>query len=442
MPAKSKTNSRRAKRCYRCGKLIDAGKERFFLKRPFCGESCMIKESAHDFRLKVPLRWPPLFGSRKDHWISIADLLHVLEFIVIIILAVFVVRLSLTVKSLQQPQPVITTDTTPTTLADSVFYTNPLDAMVLRNHIDLEGEAGDHLIISLTVNDDLTAVTIPEKGKFTFRNIKLEYGKNILVIRALDPAGKTVVLERLETQFGSPRLDYLARDFTRGSRSKPKLALTFDGGAGNHATGPILDHLLEKNISCTMFLTGRFIQRYPDLVERMIQDGHQVANHTWSHPHLTTFYENRKHTTHPGISRQDLQKELNKTASRYYNQTGHKMSPFWRAPFGEHNLEIRRWAAEIGYTQVGWTLGHGESLDTMDWVADTTVSYYRTAEEIMQNILEFENKDPNGLNGGIILMHLDTQRNGDHAYEILPALIDTLRHKGYEFTTISKMFNR
>ncbi len=442
MPSQSTSHSRRAKKCYRCGKLINVGKEHFFLKRPFCSQSCLFKEALHDFRIKIPLKWPPFFGHSKDHWISIADLLHIVEFVVIIVLMVFVLHLASTVRSLKQARPVTAISPQTSSTPDTAFYTNPLDAMVLSNHIDIEGKAGNDLIISLKVNDELAAVTLPEKGRFMFQDIKLRYGENDLLIRAVDPEGETVVLERIKTSYGSPRLDYLARDLRRGIKEKAKVALTFDGGAGNHATTAILDHLLEKNLNCTMFLTGRFIQRYPELVTRMIDDGHEIGNHTWSHPHLTTFAENRKHSTHPDMSRQELHEQLQKTARFFQQQTGHKMIPFWRAPFGEHNLQIRRWAAELGYAQVGWTFGNGESLDTMDWVADTSASYYHTAEEIMQNILQFEKKDPNGLNGGIILMHLDTQRRNDHPHEMLPALIDTLHQKGYEFVNISNMFNR
>ena len=188
-----------------------------------------------------------------------------------------------------------------------------------------------------------------------------------------------------------------------------------------------------------MFLTGQFIDRNPDLVRLMIEDGHEIANHTWSHPRLTTFVQNNQHQTHPEMNKEKLQQELKKTQKLFENTTGKKMVPFWRAPFGEHNLQIRRWAAELGYRQIGWTLGRGESLDTMDWVADSSVSYYLSSGEILARILDFGQDNENGANGGIILMHLDSKRENDHAFAILPTMIDSLRGRGYELVKISEM---
>jgi peptidoglycan/xylan/chitin deacetylase (PgdA/CDA1 family) len=149
-------------------------------------------------------------------------------------------------------------------------------------------------------------------------------------------------------------------------------------------------------VRCTLFLTGKFMQHYPDLVKQMVKDGHEIGNHTWSHPHLTTFALNRRQDTLPEISREFLQTELNKTSDHFTALTKKKMAPFWRAPYGEHNLEIRRWAAELGLQQIGWTLGKGESLDTLDWVADTSVTYYRSADQILATLLAFGQKQPDG----------------------------------------------
>ena len=223
--------------------------------------------------------------------------------------------------------------------------------------------------------------------------------------------------------------------------TKSKIALTFDGGAGNGSTQKILDYLKDKNVRCTMFLTGGFIKRYPALTRRIVEDGHEVGNHTWSHPHLTTFAMNRRHNTLPDISRERLHEELRKTADLFLKTTGRRMVPYWRAPFGEHNLQIRRWAAELGYRQVGWTFGHGngENMDTLDWVVDSTAAGYMTSQQILQKILDFGKDDPSGANGSIILMHLDTQRRNDPVYEIIPTLIDSLRERGYKLVTVSEL---
>ena len=110
-------------------------------------------------------------------------------------------------------------------------------------------------------------------------------------------------------------------------------------------------------------------------------------------------------------------------------------------PVGEHNLQIRRWASELGYTQIGWTIGNGETMDTLDWVADTTSVSYKKPEAILEKILNFGQDTENKTNGGIILMHLDTQRTKDQPYEIIPSLIDSLQQRGYELVTVSELLN-
>ncbi|NOY59183.1 MAG: polysaccharide deacetylase family protein [Calditrichaeota bacterium] len=325
--------------------------------------------------------------------------------------------------------------------ADTTAFSlqNKPDAMVLRNTFTISGEAAHNTILSLKVNGELAAAVLPKKNKFTFENVRLEYGSNNITIEGIDQAGNIKILEKITTFFGSPRLNYLARDFTRGNRIKPQIALTFDGGAGNGVAAKILDDLAEKNVHCTMFLTGNFIKHFPDLARRIVAEGHEVGNHTWSHPHLTTIEINSRQNTLPQISRDKLQEELTKTAELFFKTTHQRMAPYWRAPYGEHNLQIRRWAAEIGYTQVGWTIGHGETMDTMDWVADTTSKIYKPSHAILQKLLDFGKDNEHGANGSIILMHLDTQRDHDQVYTIIPALIDSMRARGYEFVKVSQL---
>ncbi|MBN1998457.1 polysaccharide deacetylase family protein [candidate division KSB1 bacterium] len=314
-------------------------------------------------------------------------------------------------------------------------------AMVRQNNINISGEAESNTVISLKVNEIVKSVTIPENNKFFFRDVQLDYGDNDIIIQAFDKDGRILFLERLTTKFGNPTLDYLARDITHGDVTVPKIALTFDGGAGNGAAHEILDILASKNIKSTMFLTGAFLKSNPLLVKRMIDDGHEIANHTWSHPHLTTYERDQHQNTIRGITRESVQNELKSTEEFFQNMTKRKMAPYWRAPFGEHNQEIRSWAAEIGYQQVGWTYGKGETLDTMDWIADTTHASYKSPQQVLKKIINFGSENGNGLKGGIILMHLDTQRKTDPVHKIIPALVDSMRAAGYQFVTVSQLLN-
>jgi peptidoglycan/xylan/chitin deacetylase (PgdA/CDA1 family) len=230
-------------------------------------------------------------------------------------------------------------------------------------------------------------------------------------------------------------------DFSRGNLNSGRMALTFDGGSGDGAAAGILDDLKAKNVRCTFFLTGRFINKFPDVVRRMVAEGHEVGNHTWSHPHLTTFVQNRRQQTLPQIDRRSFKQELLKTANLFQQVTGKEMIKLWRAPYGEQNEEIRRWAAELGYTHVGWTVRKGQTLDTFDWVADPEDQLYQTSQTILRRILRFGENEEHGANGGIILMHLDTQRQEDPAAAIVPTLIDSIRTRGYYLVTVSQMLD-
>jgi len=223
-------------------------------------------------------------------------------------------------------------------------------------------------------------------------------------------------------------------DITRGRRGRGFIAITFDGGGNLGATRFILDILRDRDVRCTIFLTGRFIRQHRQLVLRMVREGHEIGNHTYSHPHLTTWSLDRSHTTRWNVTREVLYEELRKTEDEFYEATGRHMSKFWRAPYGERNEEIMKWAEELGYTHVGWTSVRGATLDCLDWVSDPSSRLYLTSEQIKEKILGFPDLD-----GAIVLMHLGSERPYDPVYRKLPEIIDELRRRGYEFTPVSTL---
>lgn len=315
------------------------------------------------------------------------------------------------------------------------------NAMVTLNRITIEGDSEPNRIISLSSGDEVIAVTLPEKGHFRFDQVPAHRGQNRLEVRAIAPDGEVTVLQVLEFVYNNPIVAYLARDFTHGDRNRMKIALTFDGGSVANVTSQILDILTAKGVRCTMFLTGDYIRHFPEEVRRIVADGHEVGNHTWSHPHLTTFEENRTQLTRADVNREFVQDQLRRTAELFRQVTGVQMHPFWRAPYGEHNLEIREWAAELGYRHVGWTKGSDweRTMDTLDWVADPESPAYHSADEIYDKITAAAGQAPQGLNGSVILMHLGSLRNGDFPHTRLSELIDSLRGMGYEFVPVSDL---
>ncbi len=230
--------------------------------------------------------------------------------------------------------------------------------------------------------------------------------------------------------------------FERGRRDLPKVALTFDGGGDAGESGRILDVLEDLGVSATFFLTGEYIRRNPGLVRRIAAAGHEVGNHTLSHPHLTTWDRTRRHDTLPGLDRSFIEEELNQAALLFEAATGRFMAALWRAPFGEVNDELLRWTAAAGWNHVGWTRddsGGRHTLDSLDWVAERSLRNYLTSEQIISRILSF-GVGGAGLNGGIVLMHLSTRRE-DPGVTRLGQLIAALRASGYSLVTVTELQN-
>ena len=227
---------------------------------------------------------------------------------------------------------------------------------------------------------------------------------------------------------------------SRGNPNSMEIALTFDGGQQAGDTELILNILKSRNRRATIFLTGRFIENNPRLVVRMIKDGHEIGNHTMTHPHLTTYATNFQQDTLPWVNREFLKEELLRTEALFRALTGRSMAPLWRAPYGEINRQILGWARELGYTHVGWTADRErkESLDSLDWVSDPSSRFYLTAAEMEQRILGF-GRGSKGLRGAIILMHLDTARTEERLSERLGYIVDRLMAEGYRFVPVSRL---
>ncbi|MBE9504459.1 MAG: polysaccharide deacetylase family protein [Proteobacteria bacterium] len=219
-----------------------------------------------------------------------------------------------------------------------------------------------------------------------------------------------------------------------------RLSITFDGGWSDGSANEILDVLKRKEIKTTFFLAGSFIKRYPHTVKRIVAEGHEVGNHTLTHPHLTTYSLDKKHMTRPGIGFEVLKKELEETASLFKTVTATEMIPYWRAPYGEINAEILQWASKMGYQHVGWTVDYKakRSMDSLDWVADKSSSLYLTADQIKDRLLAFADQKESA-SGGIVLMHLGTEREEDILHEKLEDIIDSFIAKGYEVVPFSNL---
>ncbi len=233
--------------------------------------------------------------------------------------------------------------------------------------------------------------------------------------------------------------------FDQGVTSKRLVSITFDGGSHANAAHDILDTLRSRKVKATMFLTGRFISRYPDLVKKMVAERHELGNHTDSHPHLTAWETERNHRTLPNITSKFIGEQLSRANARLKAVTGTEFAPIWRAPYGEKNAQICRWALHHGYLHIGWRQARTwrKNLDSNDWIPDKNTPGYHSPDEVLEKFLTLAKSKPYGIHGGIILMHLGTERKKpeQQVHRILGALIDELRELGYESVPISVLLN-
>ncbi|MFQ5481049.1 MAG: polysaccharide deacetylase family protein [Thermodesulfobacteriota bacterium] len=229
-------------------------------------------------------------------------------------------------------------------------------------------------------------------------------------------------------------------NITRGNIHGTRISVTFDGGFSAEQATEILNILRERNIKTTIFLSGVFIRKHPRITRMIVADGHEVGNHTTTHPHLTELEINGTQKTKPHVTKDFLIKELKIAEKRFFEVTGRHMSPLWRAPYGEVNKELRAWAFSAGYLHIGWTYDrkNRRSLDSLDWVHDRSSHLYHTPEEIKERILSFDDNGGN-LGGGIVLMHLGTNRSHDRASSILGEILDDLLKKGLSVVKVSDL---
>ena len=212
-----------------------------------------------------------------------------------------------------------------------------------------------------------------------------------------------------------------------------RIAVTFDGNASSNGTAELLDLLEELDLKITLFVTGGFVERYPNLVRNAVLAGHEVGNHTFSHPHLTTYADNRRHRLLPTVTKKGFQDQLRRTEAAFRKATGRPMAPLWRAPYGEENSTLRGWALEVGYLHVRWSSLQGASLDSLDWIADEHSKLYRDSERMVDRLLRFPR-----LEGGIVLMHLATERS-EPPWSDLPRFVTELRKRDVRPVKVSEL---
>lgn len=186
--------------------------------------------------------------------------------------------------------------------------------------------------------------------------------------------------------------------------SGPYIAMTFDDGPSPELTPKLLDMLKARGIKATFFVVGQNAAQYPDILKRMVAEGHEIGNHSWSHPALTKL----------GVD--GVKKQIESTNAAIEQATGQKVTVM-RPPYGATSQILNhRYFDQYGMKVILW------SVDPLDWK-------YRNSARVSSQILQ-------GAHPGAIILSHDI-----HATTVaaMPETFDALLAKGYKFVTVSEL---
>lgn len=190
----------------------------------------------------------------------------------------------------------------------------------------------------------------------------------------------------------------------------------------------IISTLRKYNIKGGFFFTGEFFEMYPDVVRRLVAEGHYVGSHSYGHL-LYAPWGNRDSLL---VTKQEFEEDIFKSY-KVLREFGITNAPYFIPPYEHYNATISSWARQLGLQVINYTPG---TLTNGDYTTPEMKRYF-SSKEILGRIWEYERTDPNGLNGHIMLIHLGTDpARTDKFYDKLPGLIRELRRKGYSFTPL------
>jgi len=184
----------------------------------------------------------------------------------------------------------------------------------------------------------------------------------------------------------------------------PYIAITFDDGPHPTLTPKLLDMLKERNLKATFYVLGQNVQQYPEIVRRMVEEGHEVGNHSWNHPALTK------------VGAAGVKSQMDRTTDAIVKASGQRPATM-RPPYGATNASLnKRLAEEFNMPVILWT------VDPLDWK-------FRNADRVSNQIIE------NTRSGAIVLAH-DIHPSTVAA---MPKTLDALSAKGFKFVTVSEL---
>ena len=189
-------------------------------------------------------------------------------------------------------------------------------------------------------------------------------------------------------------------------RPDKKISISFDAAWGDEHTKAILDTLDQYGVKTTFFLVDFWAQKYPEDVKEIADRGHELGNHSATHPDMTK------------LSKEQMATELQKTADTIESICGVRPAVF-RPPFGSYNNALIETCESLGYKVIQW------SVDSLDWKEIT-------AEQIVERVTR--NVEP----GSIILFH----NNAQYVEDYLPKILQNLIEQGYEIVPVGELIYR
>ena len=193
-----------------------------------------------------------------------------------------------------------------------------------------------------------------------------------------------------------------------GDTGKKVIYLTFDAGYENGYTPAILDTLKKHGVSATFFVVGHYLESAPDLVERMVAEGHTVGNHTYSHPDMSAIGE-----------REAFLSELQRVEEKYQTITGQAMQKIYRPPQGKYAEENLQMACAAGYDTFFWSLAY------VDWYVDRQPTRQQALDKLVGRIHP----------GAIVLLHSTSATNA----QVLDEVLTKWKEMGYTFGSLTEL---
>lgn len=194
-----------------------------------------------------------------------------------------------------------------------------------------------------------------------------------------------------------------------GNTEEKVIYLTFDAGYEAGYTEIILDTLQKHEVPAAFFLVGNYLEQEPELVRRMVSDGHTVGNHTYHHYDMSKISD-------PAA----FEKELRDLEDRFQSVTGQTLPKYYRPPQGIYSEENLKMAQSLGYKTVFWSLAY------VDWEQNAQPTAQQAFDKLIPRIHD----------GCILLLHSTSKTNS----EILDELLTRYKALGYRFGTLDELF--